>query len=126
MRSIWMRAGYFGLNPALAPLQSLWEQRQTGIRACVRFAGHADAFTFRCAVITSNPKRRGAKVRKTAGMNRLLAGLPGSVSPTRAVSIGPLMPRILSGRMRQPSNIASGSGGIPSDFAGSSANRQCV
>lgn len=46
-------------------------------------------------------------------MNRLLGSLPGETTPTRALSIGPVMPRVLSGA--QPAtNLANGAAGTRS------------
>lgn len=100
--------GYFGLNPALAALLPLWQQ---GKLAFVHASGSPDIsrshFDAQDYLESGTP---GLKSTQDGWMNRLLAGLPGPVAPTRAVSIGPLMPRILSGRMAA-SNIASGAAG---------------
>ena len=97
--------GYFGLHPALISLQPLWQQ---GKLAFVQAAGspdptrsHFDAQDF---MESGTP---GRKATQDGWMNRLLGALPGTGSPTRAVSVGPVMPRILSGRMAA-TNIASG------------------
>jgi uncharacterized protein (DUF1501 family) len=100
--------GYFGLNPALAALQPLWQQRKL---AFVHASGSPDAtrshFDAQDYLESGTPGRKGTQ---DGWMNRLLGELQGTATPTRAVSIGPLMPRILSGRM-PASNIASGSAG---------------
>ena len=100
--------GYFGLNPVLSDLMPLWQQRKL---AFVHASGSPDAtrshFDAQDYMESGTP---GRKATQDGWMNRLLGGLPGPAVPTRAVSIGPLMPRILSGRA-PASNIASGMAG---------------
>jgi len=100
--------GYFGLNPSLASLQPLWQQ---GKLAFVHASGSPDItrshFDAQDYLESGTPGRKGTQ---DGWMNRLLGQLSGAVTPTRAVSIGPLMPRILSGRL-EASNIASGAAG---------------
>lgn len=100
--------GYFGLNPALASLQPLWQQ---GKLAFVHASGSPDItrshFDAQDYLESGTPGRKGTQ---DGWMNRLLGQLPGVITPTRAVSIGPLMPRILSGPVAA-SNIASGAAG---------------
>jgi uncharacterized protein (DUF1501 family) len=97
--------GYFGLHPALAALQPLWQQRRL---AFVHAAGSPDPtrshFDAQDYMESGTPGRKGTQ---DGWMNRLLAALPGSAAPTRAVSIGPVMPRILAGHA-VATNIASG------------------
>ncbi|SMC24382.1 Uncharacterized conserved protein, DUF1501 family [Andreprevotia lacus DSM 23236] len=97
--------GYFGLHPALTPLQPLWQAKQL---AFVHAAGSPDAtrshFDAQDYMESGTPGRKGTA---DGWMNRLLATLPGEMSPTRAVSIGPTLPRILSGRIGV-ANVASG------------------
>lgn len=97
--------GYFGLHPSLISLQPLWQQ---GKLAFVQAAGspdptrsHFDAQDF---MESGTP---GRKATADGWMNRLLGNLPGVSTPTRAISVGPVMPRILSGHMTA-TNIASG------------------
>jgi uncharacterized protein (DUF1501 family) len=52
----------------------------------------------------------GVKSTQDGWMNRLVAALPGATTPTRALSIGPTMPRILSGRAVAV-NLANGAAG---------------
>jgi uncharacterized protein (DUF1501 family) len=52
----------------------------------------------------------GVKSTADGWMNRLAAALPGVATPTRALSIGPTMPRILSGRAAAV-NLANGAAG---------------
>ena len=100
--------GYFGLNPALASLQPLWQQ---GKLAFVHASGSPDItrshFDAQDYLESGTPGRKGTQ---DGWMNRLLGQLSGPVTPTRAISIGPLMPRILSGSA-PASNIASGAAG---------------
>jgi uncharacterized protein (DUF1501 family) len=56
----------------------------------------------------------GRKNTPDGWMNRLLAALPGASTPSRALSIGPVMPRILSG----PSAAIN----LPNGAAGTKAN----
>ena len=97
--------GRFGLHPALAPLQPLWQRRTL---AFVHATGSPDPtrshFDAQDYMESGTP---GRKATADGWMNRLLATLPGPSSPTRAVSIGPVMPRILAGRM-SVANIGSG------------------
>lgn len=97
--------GYFGLHPSLMALQPLWQQ---GKLAFVQAAGspdptrsHFDAQDF---MESGTP---GRKATADGWMNRLVGTLPGISTPTRAISVGPVMPRILSGHMAV-TNIASG------------------
>jgi len=88
--------GFFGLHPALSPLQPLWKQHHLAI---VHATGspdptrsHFDAQDF---MESGTPG-----VKATDGwLNRTLHALPDSVvkSAFRAVALGPSLPRILSG-----------------------------
>lgn len=97
--------GYFGLHPALAPLQPLWQQ---GTLAFVHAAGSSDKtrshFDAQDFMESGTP---GRKATADGWMNRLVGVLPGNTTPMRAISIGATMPRILSGRMAA-TNIAAG------------------
>jgi uncharacterized protein (DUF1501 family) len=87
--------GYFGMHPALAPLQGLWQQKML---AFVHASGSPDAtrshFDAQDYMESATP---GRKNTPDGWMNRLVAALPGTSTPSRALSIGPTMPRILSG-----------------------------
>lgn len=87
--------GYFGLHPALAPLMPLWQRRKL---AFVHASGSPDTtrshFDAQDYMESATP---GVKGTPDGWMNRLLTQLPGVSTPTRALSVGPLMPRILSG-----------------------------
>lgn len=100
--------GYFGLHPALAPLLPLWEQKKL---AFVHASGSSDAtrshFDAQDYMESATP---GAKGTVDGWLNRLAGALPGAATPTRALSIGPTMPRILSGRAPAV-NLASGAAG---------------
>jgi uncharacterized protein (DUF1501 family) len=99
----------WGLHPALAPLLPLWQSERL---AFVHAAGSPDAT--RSHFDAQEHMESGTPGRKSTAdgwMNRLLGLLPpppGSpAAPTRAVSIGPVLPRIYAGP--QPvANIATG------------------
>jgi len=100
--------GYFGLHPALAPLLPLWQQKKL---AFVHASGSPDAsrshFDAQDYMESATP---GVKSTQDGWMNRLLGALPGEATPTRALSIGPVMPRILSGAL-PATNLANGAAG---------------
>jgi len=97
--------GYFALHPALAPLMPLWREKKL---AFVHASGSPDAtrshFDAQDYMESATP---GVKSTPDGWMNRLVAALPGTSTPTRAVSVGPTMPRILSGQAAAI-NIANG------------------
>ncbi|WP_296000958.1 DUF1501 domain-containing protein [Rugamonas sp.] len=99
---------YFGLHPALAPLMPLWQQQKL---AFVHASGSPDPtrshFDAQDYMESATPGNKGTA---DGWMNRLLAGLPGTSAPTRALSIGPTMPRILSGHAAAV-NLANGAAG---------------
>jgi uncharacterized protein (DUF1501 family) len=88
--------GRFGLHPALAPLLPFWQARQL---AFVHASGSPDTtrshFDAQDYMESATP---GVKATQDGWMNRLVAALPGASTPTRALGIGPVMPRILAGR----------------------------
>src|SRR5579863_8472442 len=98
--------GHFGLNPALDALMPQW---RAGTLAFVQACGSPDPtrshFDAQDYMESGTP---GIKTTADGWMNRVLAALPGR-SPTGAVSLGPVVPRILSGRM-PVANIALGRG----------------
>jgi uncharacterized protein (DUF1501 family) len=104
--------GYFGMHPALAQLQPLWQQKKL---AFVHASGSPDAtrshFDAQDYMESATP---GRKNTPDGWMNRLVAALPGISTPSRALSIGPVMPRILSG----PSAAIN----LPNGAAGTRAN----
>ncbi|MGH7838530.1 MAG: DUF1501 domain-containing protein [Candidatus Binataceae bacterium] len=87
--------GHFGLNPALDALIPQWRD---GTLAFVQACGSPDPtrshFDAQDYMESGTP---GVKTTADGWMNRVLAALPGH-SPTGAVSLGPVVPRILSGR----------------------------
>jgi uncharacterized protein (DUF1501 family) len=87
--------GYFGMHPALATLQPLWQQKKL---AFVHASGSPDTtrshFDAQDYMESATPGRKGTP---DGWMNRLVTALPGVSTPSRALSIGPVMPRILSG-----------------------------
>ncbi len=100
--------GYFGLHPALGDLQTLWREKKL---AFIHASGSPDPsrshFDAQDYLESGTP---GRKSTQDGWMNRLVATLPGASAPTRAISIGPVMPRILTGAA-VASNIASGASG---------------
>jgi len=97
--------GHFGLHPALASLLPLWRD---GTLAFVHACGSPDPsrshFDAQDYMESGTP---GIKTTPDGWMNRLLALLPGARTATAAVSVGPTVPRILSGR-RPVTNLSLG------------------
>jgi uncharacterized protein (DUF1501 family) len=97
--------GYFGLHPALATLTPFWQKRQLGF---VHAAGSPDPtrshFDAQDYLESATP---GRKATPDGWMNRLLGQLPTNTAPTRAVSIGPVLPRIYAGS-NEVANIPAG------------------
>lgn len=90
--------GFFGLHPAMASLQPLWDQRHLAI---VHAAGspdptrsHFDAQDF---MESGTP---GVKATEDGWLNRALncSPLQAKSSPFRAIALSPSLPRILSGK----------------------------
>jgi uncharacterized protein (DUF1501 family) len=104
--------GYFGMHPALAPLLPLWQQKKL---AFVHASGSPDAtrshFDAQDYMESATP---GRKSTPDGWMNRLVTMLPGESTPSRALSIGPLMPRILSGPAPAV-NLPNGAAGTRAD-----------
>lgn len=100
--------GFFGLHPNLVDLMPFWQQKKLAfIHGCGSpdpTRSHFDAQDF---MESGTP---GVKSTQDGWMNRLLAQLPGPASPTRALSIGPVMPRILSGSAAS-TTLAAGAAG---------------
>ena len=87
--------GHFGLHPALTSVMPLWEK---GTLAFVHASGspdpsrsHFDAQDF---METATP---GLAKTPDGWLNRLLGVLPATRSSSEALSVGPTLPRILSG-----------------------------
>jgi uncharacterized protein (DUF1501 family) len=100
--------GYFGLHPALASLQPLWQQKKL---AFVHASGSPDGtrshFDAQDYMESATP---GRKNTPDGWMNRLVGTLPGTTTPSRLLGIGPVMPRILAGQAAAVNlpNVASG------------------
>ncbi|PYT25668.1 MAG: hypothetical protein DMG57_24510 [Acidobacteria bacterium] len=88
--------GFFGLHPSLAPLQPLFAARHLAI---VHAAGSPDPtrshFDAQDYMESGTP---GFKATSDGWLNRALPAVQGPVSPVRAVSMGPLLPRSMRGR----------------------------
>lgn len=85
----------FGLHPALASLMPLWDER--GL-AFIHAAGSPDPnrshFEAQRYIENGTP---GRSTTPDGWMNRVLQALPGPRRPTEAISVGPTLPRILTG-----------------------------
>lgn len=101
--------GYFGLHPALAPLMPLWQQKKL---AFVHASGSPDPtrshFDAQDYMESATP---GRKNTQDGWMNRMVTQLPGESTASRALSIGPVMPRILAGAA-PAMNLANGAAGV--------------
>ncbi|GAB2851853.1 DUF1501 domain-containing protein [Pseudoduganella ginsengisoli] len=87
--------GYFGLHPALAPLMPLWQEHKLAfIHACGSPDPTRSHFDAQDYMESATP---GIKTTPDGWMNRLASALPGMSTPTRTLSIGPVLPRILAG-----------------------------
>jgi len=88
--------GHFGLHPALVPLLPLWQSHQL---AFVHAAGSPDPtrshFDAQDYMESGTP---GVKSTADGWINRLLGELPRQPGALEAVSFGPVLPRICSGR----------------------------
>jgi uncharacterized protein (DUF1501 family) len=104
--------GYFGLHPALASLQPLWRANKL---AFVHASGSPDLtrshFDAQDYMESATP---GRKNTPDGWMNRLVATLPGTPTPSRLLGIGPVMPRILSGPAGAV-NLPNGAGATRAD-----------
>ena len=87
---------HFGLHPALSSLMPFWEK---GTLAFVHASGSSDSsrshFDAQDYMETATP---GLKSTPDGWLNRLLDVLLGTRSATEAISVGPMLPWILSGR----------------------------
>src|SRR5215472_11010986 len=87
--------GFFGLHPSLAPLKSLFDQQHLAIVDAVGSPdptrSHFDAQDY---MESGTP---GLKATSDGWMNRALPKSTGKVSPIRAISLGPLLPRSMRG-----------------------------
>ncbi len=102
--------GRFGLHPALAPLLPMWKSGSLGfIHACGSNDPTRSHFDAQDYMESATP---GRKSTPDGWMNRLLGTLADD-TPTRAVSIGLVLPRIYTG----PNRVASIAGGAAAERA---------
>ncbi|PYX62189.1 MAG: hypothetical protein DMG73_00810 [Acidobacteria bacterium] len=85
--------GFFGLHPSMSAFQPLWQQRHLAI---VHAAGSPDPTRSQDFMESGTP---GMKATDDGWLNRALHSLPPPTqnSAFRAISLGPSLPRILSG-----------------------------
>ncbi|MBS1852937.1 MAG: DUF1501 domain-containing protein [Acidobacteria bacterium] len=89
--------GFFGLHPAMAPLQALWQQQHLAI---VHAAGSPDTtrshFDAQDYMESGTP---GIKATEDGWLNRALKDMPAPADSAafRAIALGPSLPRILAG-----------------------------
>jgi uncharacterized protein (DUF1501 family) len=87
--------GFFGLHPSLASLKPLWQQQRLAI---VHAAGSPDPtrshFDAQDYMESGTP---GLKATADGWLNRSLVAETGKISPVRAISLGPALPRALRG-----------------------------
>jgi uncharacterized protein (DUF1501 family) len=87
--------GFFGLHPSLATLKPLFDQQHLAI---VDAAGSPDPtrshFDAQDYMESGTP---GRKATDSGWMNRALPKEQGKISPVRAVSLGPVLPRAMRG-----------------------------
>jgi uncharacterized protein (DUF1501 family) len=89
--------GFFGMHPALAPLMPLWNERTLAfVHACGSPDPTRSHFDAQDYMESGTP---GIKSTHDGWLNRVLAELPGAHAPTEALSLGPTLPRILSGKL---------------------------
>jgi len=86
--------GFFGLHPAMSPLEPLWSQKQLAI---VHAAGSPDPTRSHFDAQDFMESGTPGVAREDGWLNRTLHSLPDSHPALRAVAMGPSMPRILSG-----------------------------
>jgi uncharacterized protein (DUF1501 family) len=87
--------GFFGLHPSLTPLKPLFDRRHLAIVDAVGSPdptrSHFDAQDY---MESGTP---GLKATDSGWMNRALPKEQGRISPVRAVSLGPVLPRAMRG-----------------------------
>jgi uncharacterized protein (DUF1501 family) len=89
--------GFFGLHPALAPLKPIWDDRRLAVvHACGSPDTTRSHFDAQDYMESGTP---GVKSTPDGWLARGLAAMPSrdQASPFRAVSLGPILPRILRG-----------------------------
>jgi uncharacterized protein (DUF1501 family) len=88
--------GFFGMHPALAPLKPIYQAQHLAI---VHAAGSPDPtrshFDAQDYMESGTP---GLKATGDGWLNRALPPAQGTISPVRAVAMGPLLPRAMRGR----------------------------
>lgn len=100
--------GYFALHPSLSPLLPLWlEKKLAFVHASGSPDGTRSHFDAQDYMESATP---GRKNTPDGWMNRVVTELPGTSTATRAISVGPVMPRILVGPA-VATNIANGAAG---------------
>ena len=100
--------GRFGLHPVLAPLEPMWKSGTLGfVHACGSTDPTRSHFDAQDYMESATP---GRKSTPDGWMNRLLGTIADDV-PTRAVSVGPVLPRIYAG----PNRVASIAVGAAAD-----------
>src|SRR5271169_6082701 len=89
--------GFFGLHPTLAPMMPYWKDGTLGfVHACGSPDPTRSHFDAQDYIESGTP---GVKSTNDGWLNRTLAVMPGSLSPTEALSLGATVPRILAGKM---------------------------
>ncbi|MDE2196913.1 MAG: DUF1501 domain-containing protein, partial [Gammaproteobacteria bacterium] len=87
--------GYFGLHPSLAPLMPYWRNQTMGF---VHASGSPDPnrshFEAQAYMETGAP---GDGTVTSGWMNRLVGAMPGTHTPSEALGLGAVLPRILTG-----------------------------
>jgi len=99
--------GHFGLHPALAAVMPLWRERSLAfVHACGSPDPTRSHFDAQDYMESATP---GIKRTPDGWLNRLLAAMPGPRHSTDALNLGPVVPRILSGRIAV-ANVPMGPG----------------
>jgi len=89
--------GFFGLHPALDSMMPLWSDRTLAfVHACGSPDPTRSHFDAQDYMESGTP---GIKSTHDGWLNRVIAQLPGVHNPTEALSMGPTVPRIMSGKM---------------------------
>jgi uncharacterized protein (DUF1501 family) len=91
--------GFFGLHPSLAPLASIWADRRLAVvHACGSPDTTRSHFDAQDYMESGTP---GVKSTADGWLARGLAAIPAHepASPFRAVSVGPVLPRVLRGEV---------------------------
>jgi uncharacterized protein (DUF1501 family) len=96
--------GKFGLNPALAPLLPLWQQKSLAfVHACGSNDETRSHFDAQDYIESGTP---GTKTTRDGWMNRLL-GVMSNKNPIQAVNVGATTPNIFLGK-RSVANLSPG------------------